>query len=176
MRRIGLAVGLTVSLILAPLAARAQQAVKPAKIGALFGLTPVAAAPNLEALKKGLRDLGHVEGRTFDLLPRYGEARAERMPELARELVSLKVDVIVVGSDPGAVAARRETQTIPIVMAVSTDPVGTGFVASLARPGGNVTGVSGSAGLEMFAKQLELLKETVPKSRRVAIVSNPDNG
>src|SRR5262245_60855137 len=173
MRRIGLAVGLTVSLILAPLAARAQQAVKPAKIGALFGLTPVAAAPNLEALKKGLRDLGHVEGRTFDLLPRYGEARAERMPELARELVSLKVDVIVVGSDPGAVAARRETQTIPIVMAVSTDPVGTGFVASLARPGGNVTGLTNIAP-ELSGKRLELLREAVPAVSRVAFLWNPD--
>ena len=172
MRRIGLAVVLAVSL-LAPLAAGAQQAVKTAKIGALFGLTPVAAAPNLEALKKGLRDLGHVEGRTFVLLPRYGEARAERMPELARELVSLKVDVIVVGSDPGAVAARRETQTIPIVMAVSTDPVGTGFVASLARPGGNVTGLTNIAP-ELSGKRVELLREALPAVSRVAFLWNPD--
>src|SRR5262245_6864482 len=173
MRRIGLAVVVTAIILLAPLSPKAKQSVKTAKIGALFGLTPLAAAPNLDALKKGLRDLGHVEGRTFVLLPRYAEARAERMAELARELVSLKVDVIVVGSDPGAVAARRETQTIPIVMAVSTDPVGTGFVASLARPGGNVTGLTNIAP-ELSGKRLELLREAVPAVSRVAFLWNPD--
>jgi len=95
------------------------------------------------------------------------------MAELARELVSLKVDVIVVGSDPGAVAARRETQTIPIVMAVSTDPVGTGFVASLARPGGNVTGLTNIAP-ELSGKRLELLREALPAVSRVAFLWNPD--
>ena len=89
-----------------------------------------------------MRELGYVEGKTVVLEVRYAEARAERFPELARELVGLKVDVIVAGSDAAIAAVKRETQTIPIVMVFSTDPVGTGFVASIARPGGNVTGLS----------------------------------
>jgi len=121
-RLIGLAVAVAVSLTLAPLVAFAQQAPKTVRIGVLFTATPAVAAPNLEALRKGLRELGHVEGRTFVVLPRYGGGTAERLPELTRELVSLKVDVIVVSTDLAAAAARRETRTIPIVMALSTDP------------------------------------------------------
>jgi putative tryptophan/tyrosine transport system substrate-binding protein len=108
MRLIGLAVAVAVSLTLAPLVAFAQQAPKTARIGVLFTVTPTVAAPNLEALRKGLRELGHVEGRTFVVLPRYGGGTAERLPELTRELVSLKVDVIVVSTDLAAAAARRE--------------------------------------------------------------------
>src|SRR4029453_53930 len=172
MRRIGLAVVLA-CLFLAPLTAVAQQAAKTSKIGALFGATTAAVAPNLPAFRPGLRELGHVEGKTFVLVPRYGEARAERLPDLARELVSLKVDVILVSTDLVAAAAKRETQTIPIVMAVSTDPVGTGFVASLARPGGNVTGLTNVAP-ELSAKRVELLKEAAPGVSRLAFLWNPD--
>src|SRR5262245_13592930 len=122
--------------------AEAQQPKKIAKVGFFLGSTPAAAAHNVEAFRQGLRELGYVEGKTVVLEIRYGEARAERLPELARELISLKVDLIVASTDVVIAAVKRETQTIPIVMAISSDPVGTGFVASLARPGGNVTGNS----------------------------------
>jgi putative ABC transport system substrate-binding protein len=120
-----------------------------------------------------LRELGYVEGKTLVLELRYGEARTERLPELARELVGLKVDVIVTATDVAIAAVKRETQTIPIVMGNSTDPVGTGFVASLARPGGNITGLS-SISPELSGKRLELLKEVVPGLSRVAFLWNPD--
>src|SRR5712691_10556785 len=120
----------------------AQQAPKVAKIGYLSPSTPALAARLFEAFRQGLRDLGYVEGKTLVLEVRYAEARVERLPELAREPVGLKVDVIVVGTDAAIAAVKRETRTIPIVMTTSNDPVGTGFVASLARPGGNITGLS----------------------------------
>src|SRR5262245_52496340 len=142
MRRIGLAVVVALSLTLSPLAVEAQQAPKTPKIGVLIQGSPAATAHFFEAFRKGLRELGHVEGTTLVLLPRYGETRAERVPELARELVSLKADVIVATTDLVVASVKRETQTIPIVMVASTDPVGTGLVASLARPGGNVTGLT----------------------------------
>jgi len=151
----------------------AQQAPKIAKIGALVPASPAAAADNVEALRQGLRELGYVEGKTFVLELRYGEARAERFPELARELVGLKVDVIVVATDGAIAAVKRETQTIPIVMVNSSDPVGIGFVASLARPGGNVTGLS-NISPELSGKRLELLREVVPGLSRVAFLWNPD--
>ena len=128
---------------------------------------------HIEAFRQGLRELGYVEGKTFVLELRYGEGRVERIPELARELVGLKVDVIVTPTDVAIAAVKRETQTIPIVMAISSDPVGTGFVASLARPGGNVTGLS-TISPELSGKRLELLKEVVPGLSRVAFLWNPD--
>jgi putative tryptophan/tyrosine transport system substrate-binding protein len=173
MRLIGLAVVLAVSLLIAPLAAVAQQAPKIPKIGYLAAATPETAAHNLEAFRQGLRELGYVEGKTVVLEVRHGEARAERFPELARELVGLKVDVIVVATDGAIAAVKRETQTIPIVMVNSIDPVGTGFVASLARPGGNVTGLS-NISAELSGKRLELLREVVPGLSRVAFLWNPD--
>ena len=135
----------------------AQQAPKIAKIGLLTPGTPAGVAHFVEAFRQGLRELGHVEGKTFVLEVRYGEAKAERLPALARELVGLKVDVIVVSTDVAIAAVKRETRTTPIVMAVSTDPVGTGFVASLARPGGHVTGLS-NISAELSGKRLELLR------------------
>jgi putative tryptophan/tyrosine transport system substrate-binding protein len=153
--------------------AGAQQAPKVAKIGYLLPSTPVAAAHLVEAFRHGLRELGYVEGKTLVLEIRYGEARFERLPELARELVGLKLDVIATATDPAIAAIKRETQTIPIVMTNSTDPVGTGFVASLARPGGNVTGLS-SISPELSGKRLELLREVVPGLSRVAFLWNPD--
>ena len=131
---------------------------------------------HLDAFRQRLRELGWVEGQNIVIDYRYAEGRVDRLPDLAAELVRLKVDLIVASAGTqAATAAKNATETIPIVMIYVRDPVGTGLIASLARPGGNVTGVSGSAGLELFAKQLELLKETVPKIRRVAILSNPDN-
>src|SRR5262247_2998750 len=158
-----------------PLAARAQQAGKVPRIGFL-GLTSPSDRPSLlDAFRQGLRELGWVEGQNIVIDYRYAEGRVDRLPDLAAELVRLKVDLIVSWGTQGVTAAKNATEQIPIVMIAVRDPVGIGLIASLPRPGGNVTGVSGYAGLEIVAKQLELLKETVPKIRRVAILSNPSN-
>ena len=151
----------------------AQQAPKIAKIGYLAPSTPAGVAHLVEAFRERLRELDYVEGKTFVLEARYAEARFERLPELARELVGLKVDVIVASTDAVIAAVKRETRTIPIVMAPSSDPVGTGFVASLARPGGNVTGLS-AISPELSGKRLELLREVVPGLSLVAFLWNPD--
>ncbi|HKD42925.1 MAG TPA: ABC transporter substrate-binding protein [Myxococcaceae bacterium] len=161
------------SILTVPLAADGQQATKLAKIGLLSVTTPAVLAPEIEAFRQALRELGYVEGTTFVLEVRYGEGRAERLSALARELVGLKVSVIVATSDVVIAALTRETQTIPIVMTISTDPVGTGFVRSLARPGTNVTGLS-NISPELSAKRLELLREAVPGLSRVAVLWNPD--
>ena len=158
-----------------PLAAGAQQAGKVPRIGFLSLTSPSDRPPLLDAFRQRLRELGWVEGQNIVIDYRYAEGRVDRLPDLAAELVRLKVDVIVSWGTQGVTAAKNATETIPIVMIAVRDPVGTGLIASLARPGGNVTGVSGYAGLEVVAKQLELLKETVPKIRRVAILSNPTN-
>ena len=162
-------------LLAAPLAADAQQAGKVPRIGFLSLTSPSDRPPLLDAFRQGLRELGWVEGQNIVIDYRYAEGRVDRLPDLAAELVRLKVDLIVSWGTQGVTAAKNATETIPIVMIAVRDPVGTGLMASLARPGGNVTGVSGYAGLEIVAKQLELLKETVPKIRRVAILSNPTN-
>jgi len=165
------------ALILAVAAAgpsiNAQQVSKIAKIGYLAPSDPASVAHLVEAFRQGLRELGYVEGKTVVLEARYAEARVERLPELARELVGLKVDVIVASTDAVIAAVKRETRTIPIVMAPSSDPVGSGFVASLARPGGNVTGLS-AISPELSGKRLELLREVVPGLSRVAFLWNPD--
>src|SRR5499427_4565352 len=177
MRRLmWLAVMLALSLTLAPLVAGAQQAGKVPRIGFLSLTSPSDRPALLAAFRQGLRELGWVEGQNVAIDYRYAEDRVDRLPDLAAELVQLKVDLIIASAGTQvATAAKKATETIPIVMIAVRDPVGTGLVASLARPGGNVTGVSGSAGLEWVAKQLELLKEAVPRIRRVAILSNPDN-
>jgi putative tryptophan/tyrosine transport system substrate-binding protein len=161
------------SIFAASLGVSAQPAPKIAKIGWLSAATSVASVHLVGAFREGLRELGQVEGKTFVLELRHAEAKAERLPNLARELVSLKVDVIVVVGDSAIAAARQQAQTTPIVMALSTDPLGTGFVSSLARPGGNVTGLSNIAP-ELSGKRLELLKEAVPGLTRVAFLWNPD--
>jgi putative ABC transport system substrate-binding protein len=173
---VGCIVILTLSLLAAPLTADAQQAGKVPRIGYLEVTSPSDRPSLLAAFRQGLRELGWVEGQNIVIDYRYAEGRVDWLPDLAAELVRLKVDLIVASAGTqAATAAKNATETIPIVMIYVRDPVGTGLIASLARPGGNVTGVSGSAGLELFAKHLELLKETVPKIRRVAILSNPDN-
>jgi putative ABC transport system substrate-binding protein len=169
--RLSLVVAL--SILVASLAVAAEQAPKIARIGWPAPATPAAQAHLLEAFRQGLRERGRLEGKTFVLVPRYAEAKAERLPEIARELVSLKVDVIVALGDTAIATIKQQTRTIPIVMAASTDPVGTGLVASLARPGGNVTGLSMSAP-DLSGKRLELLKEVVPPLSRVAFLWNPD--
>jgi putative ABC transport system substrate-binding protein len=122
----------------------------------------------------GLRDLGYVEGRNIQLHVLTAEGRLGALPELAAELVRLKVDVIVASETPAVTAAKRTTSEIPIVMAPSGDPVGTGLIASLARPGGNVTGLS-AATAELAGKSLELVREVLPSAKRVAALADPSN-
>jgi putative tryptophan/tyrosine transport system substrate-binding protein len=166
-------VTLTICAFAVPLTTGAQPSVKIPRIGVLQVGTS-AASPHLpEAFKLGMRDRGYVEGRDVIFEHRYGEAKRERLSEAAAELVRLKVDVIVTATDQGIAAVKQHTQTIPIVMANSTDPLGTGFVASLARPGGNITGNSAMSP-ELSGKRLELLREVVPGLSRVAILWNPD--
>ena len=167
------AVLILTALVLICSPAEAQQQKKIARIGYLFASTPAATALNTQAFRQGMRELGHIEGKTFILELRYGEGRAERFPEIARELVGLKLDMIVAATDVVIAAVKRETQTIPIVMASSIDPVGTGFVASFAHPGGNVTGLS-IISAELSGKRLALLREVVPGLSRVAFLWNPD--
>ena len=174
MRLIGLAVVFTVSLVLAPLAAEAQQAGKRPRIGVLSsGFGPSAREG---AFQEGLRKLGYVEGQSITVEWRYAEERLDRLPNLAAESVRSQVDVIVAVSTPAIEAAKNATKTIPIIMAGVSDPVGTGFVASLARPGGNITGLSLQSP-ELSGKRLELLKEVIPKLSRVAfLVHGQDPG
>jgi putative tryptophan/tyrosine transport system substrate-binding protein len=164
----------TLAVFAAPLAAGAQQTGTIHRIGYLS--TDSAAGPRpVEAFRHALRELGWVEGQNIVIERRFAEGRFDRLPDLATELVRLKVEVIVAGVTPAAVAAKNATRTIPIVMFGVGDPVGLGLVASLGRPGGNVTGLSFSVGMDTFGKALELLKETLPKVRRLAVLWNPAN-
>ncbi len=160
------------SLLALPLTAEGQQAAKIARIGFLSG--SLAANPHLpEAFRQGLRDLGYVEGRNVVIEYRDAEGKLERLPALAAELVALKVDVIVTsGGMPAALAAKQATRTVPIVFAAHADPVGSGIVTSLARPGGNVTGLS-ILSLELVGKCLEQLTQAVPGVSRVAVLWQP---
>jgi putative ABC transport system substrate-binding protein len=169
-----LLVALGAGALAAPLAVFAQQKGKIWRIGFLGAASASGFAGLVEAMRAGLRDLGYVEGKNIVIEFRWAEGNYERLPELAAELVRLKVDVIMTAGTPGVLAAKTATTTIPIVMAFSGDAVATGLVASLARPGGNVTGMTGFVP-EMSAKRLELLKDAFPRTRQVAVLSNPDN-
>ena len=162
--------GLTLGALSAPLAAEPQQAGKVYRIGVLLplGVTP----PILARFLGGMRDLGWVENQGFVAEPRYAEGMIERLPELAAALVRLKVDVLVAMGTPATMAAKHATATIPIVFGLVGDAVGAGVVPSLARPGGNVTGMS-LYGPEVYGKGLELLKEAVPRAERVMITRPP---
>ena len=160
---------------LVPLIADAQPAGTTHRIGFLSGGSSSVANANTEAFRQGMRELGWSEGKNIVIDFGFADGRYDRLPNLATEMVQLKTDIIVASPAPAAVAARNATATIPIVMVSVGDPVGLGLVASLARPGRNVTGLAYSVGLELFGKQLELLKEIAPKVRRVAILSNPAN-
>ena len=149
--------------------ADAQQPKKVPRIGYLAGSTPEPQSARIKAFRQGLRELGYVEGKNIVFEYRYAEGKLERLPALAAELVRLKVDVILTAGPPATRAAKEATVTIPIVMAQDTDPVGNGFIASLARPGGNITGLATLAP-EISGKQLELLKEIVPRLSRVAVL------
>jgi putative ABC transport system substrate-binding protein len=170
MRLIGLAVALALSLSLAPLAAEAQetqQSAKVRKIGWLSGLVPPT-----QPFLQGLRELGWIERQNLIIERRSAEGNLERLPDLAAELVRLRVEIIVAGDSAAIDPARQATKTLPIVMTVSGDPVGAGFVVSLGRPGGNITGLT-NVSPELAGKRLELLREFVPRLGRVAVLGEP---
>jgi putative ABC transport system substrate-binding protein len=162
---------LTTALLTADSAAQAQQPAKTPRIGILVGSSPTANAARIEAFVQGLRDLGYFDGKNLVIETRSADGKFDRLPDLAAELVRQKVDVIFTTGPIVNRPAREATSTIPIVMGFDHDPVGNGFVASLARPGGNMTGLSNVAP-EITGKQLDLLKEIVPKLSRVAVFGN----
>jgi putative ABC transport system substrate-binding protein len=165
-----LTVILTLALLAVPLAAEAQEAKNVPRIGFLSAASPAAVSGRIEAFRRGLRELGYVEGSNIVIEGRYAEGRLDRLREFAAELVRLKVDVIVTAAPSSTRAVKEATSTIPIVMSgVGGDPVAAGFVATLARPGGNVTGLT-ALSEELSEKQLELLKEIVPRLSRVSVL------
>ena len=168
-----LATAVILLLLATPLTADAQPTGKVYRIGYIQTAAPSEMEHLTRALDEGLRELGYVEGRNIVFERRFAEGRQERLPALAAELVRLNVDVILTGGNPVIAAVKQATATIPVVMAVSRDPVGTGFVASLARPGGNITGLSNDPGPDIHGKLLEFLKQAVPGTSRVAYLWNP---
>jgi putative ABC transport system substrate-binding protein len=172
---VGLILTLALAVLVAPLAPEAQQPTHVHRIGALSGLDSTTGRdPFVEAFLEGMRALGYVEGQNLVMEYRGVAGQFERFPALAAELVRLKVDVIVTQGTPAALAAKDATTTIPIVMVGVGDPVGSGLVASLARPGGNITGLS-TLSPELVGKQLEFLKDVLPTVSRVAVLWNPAN-
>ncbi|MGH8864410.1 MAG: ABC transporter substrate-binding protein [Burkholderiales bacterium] len=166
-------IALATGALAAPLASFAQQ--KPPRVARIgfLGAASASAIPNwVETLRAGLRDLGYVEGKNIVIEYRWADGKYERLPGLAAELVQLKVDVIVAAGTPAIPAAQQATSAIPIVMVGTGDPVGSGFVASLSRPGGNITGLSNIV-VDVSVKYLELLRVAVPKLSRVAVLVNP---
>jgi putative ABC transport system substrate-binding protein len=147
----------------------AQQPEKVPRIGILIAASTSFYSARVEAMRQRLRELGYVEGKNIVIEYRYAEGKLERLPDLAAELVQLKVDVIVTAPSPGALAGKKASATIPIVFTDSADPIGTGIVSNLARPGGNITGLS-VMGPDLDGKRLELLKESFPKVARVALL------
>ena len=169
-----ISVWLLTTLLLTTVSARAQGPAKVPRIGYLSGSELSLLSDRVEAFRQGLRELGYVEGKNIVIEWRSAEGKIDRLPELAAELVRLKLDVIV-SPGPGVTRPLKEaTSTVPIVMAQDTDPVGSGFIVSLARPGGNITGLA-SLAPEVGGKQLELLKEIAPKISRVAVIGNSAN-
>jgi ABC-type uncharacterized transport system substrate-binding protein len=162
------------SLLAAPLAVEAREGGKVWRIGYLDQGPAARNQAYVDGLRHGLGDLGWVEGRNIAIEARFAEGKTDQLPRLAAELVRLKVDIIVTSTTPAALAAKHATTTIPIVIGFAADPVGSGIVASLAHPGGNITGWTHS-GLELRAKYLELLKEAVPEAIRFGVLWNPAN-
>jgi len=174
MRLIGLAVVLTVSLILAPVAGEAQQAGKVHRIGFLGNSTPALEANLVGPLREGLRELGYVEGQNILIEYRWAEGKYERLAALVAELLARNVEVIVTAGTPASLAVQKATTSVPLVMVAVGDPVATGLVASLARPAGNITGLT-SMGDELEGKRLELLRELIPTLSQVAALTNSGN-
>ena len=165
-------VWLLTTVLLGTVSAEAQQLKKVARIGVLAQSNAYFLSTQFEAFQQGLRELGYVEGKSIVIEYRHAEGKLDLLPNLAAELVRLKVDVIVASSTPAVLAAKNATKEIPIVFHTIGDPVASGVVASLARPGGNITGLT-MGGAELYGKRLELLKETIPKLSRAAILWNP---
>lgn len=166
---------LVISLITASFHIAGAQQRKIPIIGYLSGGSAPAAAPRVDAFRQGLRELGYTEGQNIGIEYRYADGNLDRMPDLAAELIRLKVDVIVSGTEQGTRAAQQATKSTPIVLTASGDPIASGFAASLARPGGNITGTTSSGSPETVRKRIELLKEAVPKISYVGVVWNPGN-
>jgi putative ABC transport system substrate-binding protein len=158
------------SLVTGPALAQTQPGARIYRVGFLLGATRESVASLFQALQEGMREHGYVDGRNVIFEQRYAGGRVERLPELAAELVRLRVDVIVTGSTVHVQAASRATKTIPIVTVFTADPVSSGFVSTLARPGGNITGLSADSSPELWAKYLAFLKETVPRLSRVGVI------
>ena len=173
-RELELTITIGLGLLAAPLAVEAQQPGKVYRIGMLETIDASLNSANLQAFRQELTALGYVEGQNLAIEYRSADGRAERFPELAEELVRLRVDLILTRGTPAAIAAKKATGTIPIVMAASGDPVGAGLVPSLARPGGNLTGLS-TVITELAGKRLELLRAAFPTFSRVALLWNPSN-
>jgi len=166
---------LILAMLVLPTALGAQPQGKVVRIGLLdFGASNPSSDARWKALRERLRELGYVEGQNVVFESRWGNAQVDRLPGLATELVNLKVDIVVTATGEAALAAKRATSSIPIVIATTPDPVRLGLVASLARPGGNVTGVI-SLSSDLTGKRLELLKQLLPRAARVAVLNDPDN-
>ena len=159
---------------LAPFASFAQQSAKLYRVGFLGAATAADFGNRVEEMRKALRELGYIEGKNVIYEERWADNNNDRLPDMAADLVRVKCDVIVTSGTPGTLALKRATTTIPIVMAASGDAVKAGLVASLARPGGNVTGLT-FFGPELYAKRVELIKEAVPRIKSIAYLVNPDN-
>jgi putative ABC transport system substrate-binding protein len=165
---------LVLSLLVAPLAIHAQQGPPPWRIGFLGAESPATSQHVLDAFRHGLQDLGYIEGQTITIEARWAEGRHDRFPALAAELVRLPVHVLLAISTPAALAAKQETPALPIIF-IAGEPLDSGVVASLAQPGGNLTGVSLALGEEFAGKWLELLREALPTVAQVALLWNPAN-
>ena len=169
---IGCIVTLTLSLLAAPLAAEGQPAGRLPRIGFLGNSTAPLEANLVGPFREGLRDLGYVEGQNIRIEYRWAEGKYERFPALIAELLALKVDLIVTAGTPAALAVKKGTTSTPLVMVAVGDPIGTGLVASLARPGGNITGLT-SISPELDGKRVELLREVIPNVSHIAVLWNP---
>ena len=174
MKKAAVPILVAVILLTVAIVTEAQQPKKVPRIGYLWPGNPTSETTDSEAIRQALRELGYIEGQSIASEYRYADGKPDRFPELAAELVRLKVDIIVVAGNAPIRAAKNATKTIPIVMAGGSDPVEAGLVESLARPGGNVTGLTG-LDRELGGKRLELLKEAVPKIARVAVLYDPAN-
>ena len=167
-------IGITIALAAHRRAQAAQSPGKVYRVAHLSGSGEAGSKSNTDAFKQGMRELGYAEGQNWVFEQRFAEGKTERLAALAHELIAGKPDVMLVSTTPGNLTAKAATSTIPIVMVSVADPVGTGIVANLAHPGGNITGVTNIVA-ELAAKRLELLKEMVPKATHIAVIVNPDN-
>jgi putative ABC transport system substrate-binding protein len=170
---LGLSLVLAVGPMMFPDTARAQPPAKIYRIGYIVFASPEEQTHMTKAFEDAMRELGYVEGRNVVFERRFAYGKQERLPELAAELVKLGVDVIVTGANPVIAAVKQATTTVPVVMSISRDAVAAGFVASLARPGGNITGLASDPTPEVLGKDLEIFKEVVPQAQRVALLWNP---